>query len=111
KKFPALELRAIGKIGVFRQRVVLPAAGGINRGAAPDTRGSVEVKKGSPARTPAMLNHEMPVEQNRFHSRQQGVVAVEICPAGLHHPDLALRPGIQKIGNRAAKEIRLRNEI
>src|SRR5258705_1497211 len=45
EKFPAFELRAIGKIGVFGQGVVLPTAGGIDRGAAPDSGSAVEIEE------------------------------------------------------------------
>src|SRR5579859_355276 len=81
KKFPAFELRAIRKVCVFGQGVVLPPAGGINRGAPPHTRCTVEIEKSSAARASSMLDHEMPVEQNRFNAREQGIVAVEIRPA------------------------------
>src|SRR3989442_10895611 len=44
-KLPAVDLRPIAKIQVLRQRVVLPAAGGHNRLAAPDAGRPVEIKK------------------------------------------------------------------
>src|SRR5580700_2096579 len=111
KKFPALQLRAVRKIGVFREGVVLPAAGGINRRAAPNAGGPIKVEKCSPARAAAMLNYEMPIEQNRLHARQKGIVAVQIRPPRLHHPDLAFARGIKKIRDRASKKISLWDKI
>ena len=45
EKFPAAQLRAVGKIGVFGERVVLPAAGFVDGRAAPDARRAVEIEK------------------------------------------------------------------
>jgi hypothetical protein len=42
---PAAQLRAVGKIGVFRERIVLPSAGILDRGAPPDARGTVKIEK------------------------------------------------------------------
>src|SRR6266446_1003669 len=55
EKLPAFELCAIGKIRVFGQRVVLPAAGGIDRGAAPDSGGAVEIEERATARAAAVF--------------------------------------------------------
>src|ERR1700752_2082546 len=44
-ELPALQLRAIRKVGVLRERIVLPAPGGIDGRAAPDSRGAVEIEE------------------------------------------------------------------
>ena len=54
-----------------------------------------------------MLDHKMPVEQHRFHFRQQRIIPVEISPARLHHRHLR----ISKIGHRVPQKIRRRNKI
>jgi hypothetical protein len=43
--FHPFELRAVREVEVFGQRVVLPAAGVVDPGAAPDARGAVEVEE------------------------------------------------------------------
>ena len=45
QELPALELRAVGEIGVFGEGVVLPAAGGVDGRAAPDARGAIEIEE------------------------------------------------------------------
>src|SRR5207244_496756 len=45
KKFPSSHLRAVTKIRVFRQRIVLPASCTFNGIAPPDSRCSVEVEE------------------------------------------------------------------
>ncbi len=111
QKFPALELRAIGKIGVFGERVVFPAAGIVNGFAAPDAGGAVEIEEGAAAGTRTVLDDEMAVEENCFHVGQQGIVAVEIRPSCLRHADLAAVLGIHEIRNGAAKKIGLGEEV
>src|ERR1700685_1440574 len=54
-----------------------------------------------------MLDDEMPVEQNGFHFRERGIIAIDIAPASLHHSELFVR----EIGHRAAQKIRGRNKI
>src|SRR6266850_747302 len=71
KEFPAFELRAIGKIRVFGQRVMFPATGFVDRFAAPHAGRPVEIEKSAAARTRAMLNDEVAVEQDRLHIREQ----------------------------------------
>ena len=47
EKIPADHLSPVTEIGVFRQRVVLPATCGFNGLAPPDSRRSVEIEKPS----------------------------------------------------------------
>ena len=107
EKSPAAELRAIGKIGVFGERVVLPAAGIVDGGAAPDAGGAVEIEEASAAGARAVLDDEMAVEQDALDLGQRRVVAIQVGPARLDHADL----GIGEIGQRAAQEIRRGQEI
>ena len=111
EEFPAFELRAIRKVRVFGQRIVLPAAGIVNHFAAPHARRAVEIEKCAPPGTRAVLHHEVPVEQNRFHVGQQRIIAVQVGPARLHHADVFAAVGVQEIRNRAAEKIRLGNEV
>src|SRR5205814_648894 len=101
EKFPAFELRAIREVSVFGKGVVLPAAGGINCSATPDTGSTVEIKKSATAGTGAVLDDEMAVQKNGFDLRQERVIAIEIGPARLRHADF----GILKIRNGPAEEI------
>ena len=107
EKPPAAQLGAIGEVGIFGERVVLPAARVFDGGATPDAGGAVEVEKRAAAGARAMLDDEMAVEQDRLDLGQQGVVAVQIRPARLRHG----YAGIMEIGNGAAKEIGAGDEI
>ncbi len=49
KKLPSFELCAIRKIGVFSQRIMLPAAGFVNGAAPPHAGRAVEVKENAAA--------------------------------------------------------------
>src|ERR1700691_3843488 len=60
-EFPALHLRAIAKVGVFGQGVVLPATRSVNRGAAPHAGSPVEIEKGDGARSPAVLENKVTI--------------------------------------------------
>src|SRR5207249_11751498 len=111
EKLPSLELRAIGKICVFGERVVLPAASVVNGFAAPHAGRAVEIEEGAASRTGAMLDDKVAVEKNGFDVGEQGIVAVEIGPARLHHADVAATVGVHEIGNRAAKKIGLGKKV
>src|SRR4029077_18592124 len=98
---PATKLRAIREIGIFGERVVLPAAGVLYGFAAPDARGAVEIKETPAAGACTMLDNEMAVEENTFDFRERGVITVEIRPAGLHHG----QTGIAEIGQSETQKI------
>ena len=100
QELPALKLRAIRKVRVLCQGVVLPAARFVNHFPAPHSRRSVEIEKRSAPGPCAVFDNEVPVEQDRFHVGQQGIVAVQVSPARLHHTDMFPAVGIQEIGNR-----------
>jgi len=106
-EFPALELRAITQIGIFGQRVVLPSARVLDHRSPQNPGGSVEVEEHAATRARHVFEHKVPVEQHGLHFRQHIVVAIQIRPASLHHPDLR----VGEIVNRALQEIDRRNEI
>ena len=106
-KLPSFELRAIGKVGVFGERVVLPAAGFVNGASPPHAGGAVEVKENAAARPSRVFQHEMAVEQNGFDLGQQRVVAVDVRPARLHHADL----GIGEVMDALHQKVGRRNKI
>src|SRR5205823_1991769 len=66
---PAAQLRAVTEVEILGERVVLPAAGVLDRRAAPDTRGAVEIEEAAAAVAAAVLQHEMPVEQDGLNFR------------------------------------------
>jgi hypothetical protein len=107
KKFPSAKLRAIGEVGVFGESVVLPPAGVLNSGAAPDSGRAIEIEENTAAESRRVLDGEVAVEKNRFDLGERRIIAVDVAPAGLHHGDF----GIREVGNRAAQEIGRRDEV
>ena len=106
-KLPSLELGAIGKIGIFGERVVLPAAGFVDRRPPPHSGGAVEVKEDAAAGASGVLEHEVAVEQDGFHLREKRIIAVDVRPARLHHADL----GIGEVMDGAQQKIFRRREV
>ena len=104
---PAAQLRAIAQVEIFGQRVVLPAAGVVDRRAPPDARRAVEIEEAARPVAAAVLEHEVPVEQNRLDLREQRVVLVDVAPARLHHADL----GIGEVRHQPGQEIDGRDEV
>src|SRR6185503_8149128 len=84
---PAHQLRSIRKIGVLGERVVLPAAGPLDRFAAPHTGRAVEIEEPAASIARDLLDHKMTVEHDRLDLRQQRIVRVDVAPAHLHHTD------------------------
>src|SRR5258706_404270 len=84
-KMPTHQLRTVRKIGVLGQSVVLPAAGPLDRFAAPHARGAVEVEEPAAAITRYLFDDEVTVEHDRLNPGQQRVVRVDMAPAHLHH--------------------------
>src|SRR5579884_2138597 len=64
QELPAAQLGAIGKVRIFGEGVVLPAAGVFDGAAAPDPGGAIEIEKPAAAGARAMLDDEMAIEQN-----------------------------------------------
>ena len=58
---PARELRPVGDVEVFGERVGLPASGVLQTGAAPDPRCAVEVEKPAGPVARGVLDHEVAV--------------------------------------------------
>src|SRR5207237_6051598 len=54
-----------------------------------------------------MFNHGMAVQQNGFHLGEQRIIAIQISPACLHHPDLF----ILEVRDAAPKKIGSRNKV
>src|SRR5271166_144344 len=106
-KTPAFQLGAIAEIGIFGERIVLPAARIFYHASAEDSRCAVEIEKQPGARTRAMLDDEVAIEQHRFYFSEQVVVPVEIRPARLHNADL----GVGEEVDGAHQEIRWDDKI
>src|ERR1039458_10841609 len=66
---------------------MLPATGVVDCLAPPHSRGAVEVEEHSRARTGAVLEYEMAIEQDGLYLRQIGIRAVQVRPARLQHSD------------------------
>ena len=47
----------------------------------------LKLKKTPERERAAVFQHEMAIEQDGFHLSEKAVIAVEVSPAGLHHPD------------------------
>src|SRR5262245_58170013 len=90
QKFPSRQLGAIAEVCVFSERVVLPTTAALNRGAAPDTGGSVEIEESPGKMTATMFDHEMTVQNHRFDLRQKRVLAIDMSPSNLHHSDFRI---------------------
>src|SRR5260221_5678437 len=89
-ELPPAQLRAIAQIEIFRERIVLPAAGVLDCDAAPNAGSAVEIEEASAAMATAVLENEMTVEQNRLDLREQRVILVDVSPARLHHADFRI---------------------
>ncbi len=89
-ELPAGHLRAVAQVGVFGERVVLPAAAVGDGLDAPHAGRAVEVEEVAGADARAVLQHKVAVEQDGLNLGQHAVVAIEVRPAGLHHADLRL---------------------
>jgi len=86
---------------------VLPAAGVGDRRAAPDPGGAVEIEEAPGAAARPVLHDEVPVEHDRLHLGEQRVAAVDVAPAGLHHPHLRL----VEVAERLLQHVRRRHEV
>ena len=87
-ELPALDLGAVAEVQIFGERVVLPAAGVVDGGAAPDAGGAVEVHEPAGAVAGRVLDDEVAVEEDGLALGEQAGVAVEVVPADLDHADL-----------------------
>ena len=106
-ELPAGQLRAVAQVGVFGERVVLPAAAVGDGLDAPHAGGAVEVEVVAGAGAGAVLEHKVAVEQDRLDLGQHAVVAVEVGPARLHHADLRLG----KVVDHLHQPVRRRHKV
>src|SRR5262249_7233020 len=67
---------------------MLPTACAFDRLTTPNPGRPVEIEKSPRKMTAPMLNDEVAVEDYRLHLRQEGIFAIDMSPANLHHPDL-----------------------
>ncbi len=86
---------------------VLPSTRGVDRVTPPDTRGAVEIEEAAGAVAPAVLEHEVRVEQDRLDLREQRIVLVDVPPARLDHSDLR----VAEVRQRLAEEVLRRHEV
>ncbi len=86
---------------------MLPAARFLDGRAPPDSRRAVEVEEDSAARASRVLEHEMAIQQNGFHLREEGVVAIDVGPPRLHHAD----PWIREVMDGAQQKILRGREV
>ena len=75
-ELPALELAAIGKIRVFGESVVLPATGAVDGLSPPHACRAIEIEEDVAARTCAVFEDEMSIEQNSFDIREERIIPV-----------------------------------
>src|SRR5262245_26255950 len=104
---PTFHLRPVAEVEVFSQCVVVPAPRIRYARFAPDTGGAIEVKKSSAATSSGLFEKEVPIEEERLHFGEQRIVAVQVAPAHLHHPDTR----VGKVINGPSQCARRRHEI
>ena len=110
---PALDPAAIGEVEVLGDRVALPAAAGLDRGALPDAAGAVERQRMAGPVARRLLDAEMGVERHHLHLGERVLVRIEEIEARLHESGLRARPRTRACsgaGNpRAARSRRRRS--
>ena len=116
-ELPALDLAAVAEIEVFGERVVLPAAGVVDGGAAPDAGRAVEVHEPAAAVAGGVLDDEVAVEEDRLALGEQRRIAVEVVPAHLHHADLVVGEIVDDVvedvarGTKSASKIAMNSPL
>ena len=106
-ELPAAQLRAVAEVEILRQSVVLPAARVDDGGAPPDPGGAVEIEEVPGPVPAAVLEDEVPVEQDRLDPGQQRVILVDVPPARLHHAHLR----VGEMVDRPQEKVGRGNEI
>src|ERR1700681_769733 len=106
-KFPTSQLRAIAKIEIFTERVVLPPTRLLDTRAAPKTGGAVEIKKASAAAARRLLKQKMAVQKHGLHPRQQRIASIQMTPPRLNHADLRIGEKM----DRSLKQVWRRDEV
>ncbi len=106
-ELPAAQLRAVDEVEVLGERVVLPAAGVGDALRRQMPAVPLKLKK-RPERLRAVCSMtKWPSSKMRLRLGEDGVVAVEVPPAHLHHADLR----VGEEGHRALEEVRGRDEV
>ena len=67
----------------------------------------LKLKKTPAASAARVFEHEVAVEQNGLDFGEEGIIAVDVGPAGLHHADLR----IGEVMDRAQQKIFRRREV
>src|SRR5439155_14808666 len=104
---PSHQLRAKTQISVFGKRVVLPAAAHLDRFAAPDSGGAVEVKKIAAAIARSLLDDKVTIEHDRLQTREQIVRTIDVGPTHLRAAD----DGIREVVHQLAQKVRPRHKV
>src|ERR1700754_4903162 len=89
---------------------MLPATRGRDRLPPPHPRRPVEVEEHSSSASSAMLEHKVSIQQDRLNLRQETVVAVQVSPPRLHHPDLRLREVMNHLHHPLSRRHKVRIE-
>src|SRR5262245_2229269 len=90
QELPSRELRAVGEVEIFGQRVGRPTAGVLDGLPPPNPRGAVEIEERPRAVARRVLENEMSVEVERLQPREQREVVVEMPPARLDETNLLI---------------------
>jgi len=95
------------QVEVFGEGVGLPASGVFDGRFPPHPRRSVELQKEVAGHAPGLFDGEVYIELQGLQAGDEGVVLVEVLPAGLHHA----HPFVAKVGYGAAQEVGLGQKI
>ena len=106
-ELPAQELRAVRQVEILGQGVRLPASRRLDAGPPPDSGGAVEVEEAAGAVPRGMLDDEVAVQADRLDAGQNRVLAIEVAPARLNHPDAR----VAEVMHEVEEERRRRHEI
>src|SRR5216110_962471 len=85
-EFPARELRAIAKIEIFTQRVMLPSPAFLDARASPEAGRSVEIEKAAAPAARSLLEQKMHIQEERLHPGEQRISTIQMAPPRLNHP-------------------------
>jgi len=109
---PARHLCPVAEVEVLGQRIRLPTPGLGHAIPPPHARSAVEVEEASTHVSPALLVQEVAVEVERLCVRKPVLVAVQVIPAGLHHPDRWVTERREKLPDqvRVGHEVRVQDE-
>lgn len=104
---PALELDTVGKVHVFRQGVMGPAARVADYAFAPYARSAVEGKEAAGTVAGRLFHGKMAVQVHPLDAGEEIVFTVDVAPAGLNEAHVFIREEMDGF----LQEIRFRNEV